>query len=155
MRQTWQTAAPRDPPGSNSYAYLEKGVTVDKTSAYVGNVSNTLSEVLSTKAGATVITFAGLGGGTIISSEVENEIGAGVTNAQTVGGSDTKHWLTETTTRFQTSADPAYVGADGDLYVGYSTNTSFGVTDNVVFVPRATYDANPGDYAVYTGITPV
>ena len=25
----------------------------------------------------------------------------------------------------------------------------------VVFVPRATYDANPGDYAVYTGITPV
>ena len=145
----------RDPPGSNSYAYLEKGVTVDKTSAYVGNVSNTLSEVLSTKAGATVITFAGLGGGTIISSEVENEIGAGVTNAQTVGGSDTKHWLTETTTRFQTSADPAYVGADGDLYVGYSTNTSFGVTDNVVFVPRATYDANPGDYAVYTGITPV
>lgn len=145
----------RDPPGSNSYAYLEKGVTVDKTSAYVGNVSNTLSEVLSTKAGATVITFAGLGGGTIISSEVENEIGAGVTNAQTIGGSDTKHWLTETTTRFQTSAAPAYVGADGDLYVGYSTNTSFGVTDNVVFVPRATYDANPGDYAVYTGITPV
>ena len=145
----------RDPPGSNSYAYLEKGVTVDKTSAYVGNVSNTLSEVISTKAGATVITFAGLGGGTIVSSEVENELGAGVTNAQTLGGSDTKHWLTETTTRFQTSADPAYVGADGDLYVGYSTNTSFGVTDNVVFVPRATYDANPGDYEVYEDITPI
>lgn len=30
----------RDPPGSNSYAYLEKGVTVTSTSTYEGNVTN-------------------------------------------------------------------------------------------------------------------
>ncbi len=144
----------RDPPGSNSYAYLEKGVTRSKTSTYSGNVVNVGSEIAQTKAGTKTITFAGLGAGTIIENDFHNEIGLGVTHQEQVGGVNSTQQVTTTTTRFQTSADPAYVGADGDVYVGYSTNVTLGKTDNINIIPKEMYDANPGDYEVYERITP-
>ncbi|MDD4076014.1 MAG: ADP-ribosylglycohydrolase family protein, partial [Eubacteriales bacterium] len=51
-----------------------------------------------------------------------------IRNAISVGGdSDTlaatgSSTTTTTLTRFQTSSDPIYVGPDGDVFVGYSTN---------------------------------
>lgn len=144
----------RDPPGSNSYAYLEKGISRSQTSTYTGNVVNSGSEIANTKIGTKTITFAGIGAGTIVENDVHNEIGLGVKHGESVGGINSTQQVTTTTTRFQTSADPAYVGADGDIYVGYSTNISFGKTDNINVISKQTYDGNPGDYEVYTNITP-
>lgn len=145
----------RDPPGSNSYAYLEKGISRSKTSTYTGKVVNSGSEVSNTKIGTKTITFAGIGAGTIVENDFHNELGLGVKHEESVGGVNSTQQVTTTTTRFQTSADPAYVGAGGDIYVGYSTNISFGKTDNINIVSREVYNRNPGDYEVYENITPI
>lgn len=145
----------RDPPGSNSYSYLEKGVTVTESSSYIGSVKNEGSETFTQNLGLEVVTFVGLGGGVITSTEVNNGFSIGILHEEEVGGTDTKKSVTTTTTRFQTSNDPAFVGADGDVFVGYSTNISYGSTECVNIIPRSQYENDPSKYTVYEAITPV
>jgi hypothetical protein len=145
----------RDPPGSNSYSYLEKGVTVEESSSYIGSLTNEGSETFTQNLGLEVVTFAGLGAGVITSTEVNNGFSIGVLHQETVGGTDTKESVTTTTTRFQTSDSPDFVGADGDVFVGYSTNISYGSTECVNIISKNQYDNDPSKYTVYTAITPV
>lgn len=143
----------RDPPGSNSYSYLEKGTTITKSSSFTAGGFNEGSEIGSTKAGTKVITFVGIGAGTVTENDVHNEYNLGVSHSERGGDTSTTESETTTTTRFQTSADPEYVGANGDMYVGYSTNISYGATDNIQIITKEQYDSNPGDYTVYSQIT--
>lgn len=143
----------RDPPGSNSYSYLEKGTTITESSSFSAVGFNEGSEIANTKAGTKVITFVGLGAGTVTENDVHNEYNIGVSHSERGGDTSTTESETTTTTRFQTSADPEYVGANGDMYVGYSTNISYGATDNVHVITKEQYDGNPGDYTVYSQIT--
>lgn len=138
----------RDPPGSNSYAYLEKGVTVNQSSSYKGSVSNegTIDETFGTKT-AVLTLVGGLGGGTITTTtEASAGTSVGVSHTEQYTGVNTTKSSSTLTTRFQTSDSPEYVGADGDLYIGYSTNLSFGNTNVVMIVDRKTYDKNGSDY---------
>lgn len=144
----------RDPPGSNSYSYLEKGVTVTESSSYTGSVSNEGSETFTQNLGLEVVTFAGLGAGVITSTEVSNGFSIGILHEETVGGTDTKESVTTTTTRFQTSDDADFVGADGDVFVGYSTNISYGSTECVNIIPEDQYNNDKSKYTVYQDITP-
>lgn len=121
----------RDPPGSKSYAYLEKGASSKTTSTYNGSVTNTGNELHKSYLGSKTVTFAGLGGGVITEVEVNNDLSIGVTHEEQVSGSVGTERVSTTTTRFQTSDDPLYVGAGGDLYVGYSTNVVLGKTENL------------------------
>lgn len=145
----------RDPPGSKSYSYLEKGVTVTESSSYIGSVKNEGSETFTQNLGLEVVTFVGLGGGVITSTEVNNGFSIGILHEEEVGGRDTKKSITTTTTRFQTSNDSDFVGADGDVFVGYSTNISYGSTECVNIIPKDQYENDPTKYAVYQAITPV
>lgn len=145
----------RDPPGSNSYAYLEKGATFTTTETYNGVAFNEGGEYFETKTGARVVTFAGVGAGVIKSADMENEWKVGVVHSEAIGGADSWTKSTTTTTRIQTSADPAYVGANGDLYVGYSTNISVGQSNNVTVVSKEIYNTAPAEYEVYEEITPI
>lgn len=124
----------RDPPGSNSYAYLEKGVTVTSTSSYEGNVTNEGVLNNEAKIGLELMTFAGVGAGKITNNEIKDEYSFGVSHSETIGGTDTDTKTMTTTTRFETSSDPQYVGADGDLFVGFSTNIGVGKTQNIAVV---------------------
>ena len=142
----------RDPPGSNSYSYLEKGVSVTSTSTYNGSVVNEGSLINEAKVGVKTITFAGIGSGVINESDILNEYSFGATHSETIGGTDTDVKTLTTTTRFETSSDPAYVGADGDLYVGYSTNIGIGTTENVMLISRDMYNAVPSKYVPYDNI---
>lgn len=144
----------RDPPGSNSYSFLEKGTSFTTENKYSGNITNDESEIFNTSLTQHVITFAGVGAGTIKKTDVNQENKNGIAHTESLGGSDSKVTTTTTTTKFQTSSDPLYVGANGDVYVGYSTNITFGGTDNVAVVSKAMYDGNPSSYIVYSGITP-
>lgn len=145
----------RDPPGSNSYAYLEKGATFTTSETYNGVAFNEGGEYFETETGARVVTFAGVGLGVIKDAAMKNEWKVGVVHSEEVGGSNSWTKSTTTTTRIQTSADPAYVGADGDLYVGYSTNITVGQSNNVTVVSKEIYNAAPDQYEVYEEITPV
>lgn len=144
----------RDPPGSNSYAYLEKGVTVTSTSTYEGNVTNEGVLNNEAKVGAKVITFTGLGAGVVNENDVKNEFSFGASHSETIGGTDSDTKTMTTTTRFETSSDPQYVGSDGDLFVGYSTNIGVGKTENIAVTTREMYKANPSEYELFGDVTP-
>lgn len=143
----------RDPPGSNSYSYLEKGVTVTQTSTYNSGVSNIGSETTHTALGIKLISFIGIGSGTILESDIIDENKFGITHSEMIGSTNTDIRETTTTTRFSTSEDPLYVGTNGDLYVGYSTNVGIGRTENITLVQKDTYDKNPDQYELYDNIT--
>ena len=144
----------RDPPGSNSYSYLEKGVSVTTTSTYEGNVTNEGVLNNEAKVGAKVITFTGLGAGVVYENDVMNEFSFGASHSETIGGTDSDTKTMTTTTRFETSSDPQYVGSDGDLFVGYSTNIGVGKTENIAVTTREMYQANPSEYELFGNVTP-
>lgn len=140
--------------GGNSYAYLEKGVTVTSTSTYEGNVTNEGVLNNEAKVGAKVITFTGLGAGVVNENDVKNEFSFGASHSETIGGTDSDTKTMTTTTRFETSSDPQYVGSDGDLFVGYSTNIGVGKTENIAVTTREMYLANPSEYELFGSVTP-
>ena len=144
----------RDPPGSNSYAYLEKGVTVTSTSSYEGNVTNEGVLNNEAKIGLELMTFAGVGAGKVTNNEIKDEYSFGVSHSETIGGTDTDTKTMTTTTRFETSSDPQYVGADGDLFVGFSTNIGVGKTQNIAVVSREMYQSAPNKYELFGDVTP-
>lgn len=138
----------RDPPGSNSYAYLEKGMTFKETSTYTGGVSNEGKETWGQGIENSTSTLAGApGAGTVTSTtSTSAESALGVVHAESYAGSDSKSTSTTLTTRFATSSSPEYVGADADLYVGYATNMTFGKTNNVSIISRSKFDNTGADY---------
>lgn len=140
----------RDPPGSNSYSYLEKGTSFTTSSSYTGSFNQEGSETWNTgfKSQVMQITTVGVGaqtgtGQTLV--EDNSGISAGIVHEEEYTGSNSKSTNTTLTTRIQTSEDPIYDGANGDVYVGYSTNISFGTTNSVMIVPIALYDSVGGD----------
>ncbi len=142
----------RDPPGSNSYSYLEKGSSFTESSTYTGSVTQSGSEDFTTGVKQKVVTFAGVGAGTITENvDVGTGMTIGIKHEEEYEGQDTETKTTTISQRFQTSDDPLYVGANADVYIGYSTNVSVSTTNNVTFVSKDDYLANGGDYTkVYT-----
>ncbi|MGO4822419.1 MULTISPECIES: LamG-like jellyroll fold domain-containing protein [unclassified Flavobacterium] len=135
--RTFVTAAPdipeiilRDPPGSNSFASIEKGESISFTSessfASSQGVNTNLKLMLGVKFGA----GGGLAG-PVIESESTNNItaGIGLTHSSTDGKSLTKTYTFNQT--ISTSDDPDYVGSMGDLYIGNSKNQFYGSFDDV------------------------
>jgi len=144
----------RDPPGSNSFSFLEKGVSVTKTHSYNGSITNEGQVSLQADLGQDVVTYQGTPfAGTIISVEATSGLTVGVVHGETISGGYSNTTVTTATTRFQTSDDPSYVGADADVFVGYSTNITYGATENVRIISQSTYQENTSKYEVYTNIT--
>ncbi len=142
----------RDPPGSNSYSYLEKGVTFSEESKYTGSVKNEGNEDFTTGVEVRTQQITVVGVGTMVGTattlaEVESGVTLGISHSEEYTGNNSSKTSVTTTTRFQTSDDPLYVGANGDLYIGYSTNITFGTSQNVKAVSRATYDSLGGESA--------
>jgi hypothetical protein len=135
--QTFVTEAPdvpdiilRDPPGSNSSASIEKGRSISFTEQGSFSVAQAASAKVEMKLG---VKFAAGGGlaGPIIEAEAVNSISAGLSMKveSSHGESITKTYTFNQT--ISTSDDPAYVGSDGDLYIGNTKNYFYGSYDNV------------------------
>lgn len=137
----------RDPPGSNSYSSIQSGSSISSSSTYTGTVDQTGDESLVTEIGTKLVTFVGLGGGVINSVVATNGITVGAHHEEHYTGVQSQTSTTTFTTQFQTSSDPGWVGADADLYVGYSTNITYGLSDNLAVIPRS--DFQSGDVLIY------
>jgi hypothetical protein len=146
----------RDPPGNNSYSYVNSGSTISSSSTYTGSVDQTGDETLITKIGTKLVTFTGIGVGTINSVVATNGITVGAHHEEHYTGTNTKTTTTTFTTQFQTSSDPGFVGAPADLYVGYSTNITYGLSNNLIVIPGSALEAT--DVIIYpangTGSSP-
>ncbi|MDL2313054.1 LamG domain-containing protein, partial [Bacteroidales bacterium OttesenSCG-928-B11] len=120
-----------DPPGSESYAYLEKGTTITKVR------ENLRNDALETKLGAEVdlgtkvTTFVGIGAGVITEAEVIAEIDVDFETVNDFTEGDKTTTSTTLRERISTSADPMYVGSLGDIYIGNSTNILYGLVNSV------------------------
>lgn len=135
--QTFVTEAPdvpdiilRDPPGSNSSASIEAGKTISFTEEGSFTVGQSASANIEMKLG---VKFAAGGGlaGPIIEAEAVNSISAGISLGveSNHGKSITKTYTFNQT--ISTSDDPAFVGSEGDLYIGNTKNYFYGSYDNV------------------------
>ncbi|WP_298782320.1 LamG-like jellyroll fold domain-containing protein [uncultured Polaribacter sp.] len=146
--QTFVTAAPevpaivlRDPPGTNSFASIEKGTSISITSEAAYAHSGGYSDALSLSLGADSKIVTSPAGGPIIETSLTNDFEAGVSVSRTSsnGTSLTKTYTFNQT--ISTSAEQDYVGAEGDLYIGESKNYYYGSYDNII-LDAQNYDGN-------------
>ena len=123
----------RDPPGTKSKTEWTSG-TVTTTSSSTGGTWNSENEIeTKTKLGVSASTVVGMGVAVIeeLKSTLDLTVGAKVT----VEGESADKWSRSiTATRaISTSDEMEYVGAQGDVFIGSSTNIIFGMARNVGF----------------------
>ncbi len=136
--RTFVTEAPqqadiilRDPPGSNSFASIEKGESISMTNE-TSVVSDTGGHFdLTVMAGNKMTPSGGIIPIPLIEFNAVNDLSTGVgrNNSSTDGTTlQTTYTFNKT---ISTSAEPDYVGADGDLYIGAATNIFYGTFDEI------------------------
>jgi hypothetical protein len=119
----------RDPPGSNSSASFEKGFTTSKTNTISVSNGNEGGGTLKYVLGSEVETEVGSPLFQIKSEfQIQNNIGITFDHSEKWSSNDTKTESTTYGNSFSTSSDPAYVGAMGDVFFGYSTNIIYGIS---------------------------
>ncbi len=135
--QTFVTAGPqipdfilRDPPGANSFATIEKGssFTFSKGSSFA--LSGSTDTKLTAKLGFEVSV-----GGSILGPVVKTEVEADLSTGVGVSTSSSNGTNVDQTYTFNqsisTSDDPAWVGNEADLYIGYSANQFYGTYNDL------------------------
>ena len=131
----------RDPPGSKSFTEWTKGSVTSKYTSS-GDVCTSESELLtSTQLGASMETVQGVVGfGLLNKVESKNALDIGV--HQSIDHENANTWSsTITATRtISTSSEPEYVGANGDVFIGTSTNLIFGKARDINFRRQGTSD---------------
>ncbi len=120
----------RDPGGTGSSAYIEQGETRTTTLTTDVSVSYNREDMTHTEIGFKLIQFSGVGVGAISGIITDNSeistVDAGFNIEDSYENSQTRTLTTTTTRRISTSAEPEYVGAMGDVFIGKSTNIIFG-----------------------------
>lgn len=134
----------RDPPGSNSRSFFEKGFTVSKTTSNSFSNSEANSAGVNVDLGWKVTTFAGFGAGIIMENEQIANAETGVTKESSYESAHTRTETTTYTKSYSTSDDPLYVGDEGDLFFGHSTNISYGVSNFIEPVVSGTGENEVG-----------
>ncbi len=125
----------RDPPGDASYAYIEKGSSIEHSYTYTDEDGVSSETSFTAHLGGEVKLVTGVGVATIV--ETANTMDA------TGGSVEDYDWIDEdeytTVTSFNqtisTSDDPAYVGSMADVYIGHSTNILYGVCNSLSIRP--------------------
>ena len=133
------TAAPdevsmilRDPAGSNSYAYVEEGFTTTRTKTSSATLAKEDEAVIDTHFGIDLQKIVGLitpaGSLTAVSEEAKSSstVTSGLTINNSLVSSSTTTTTITATKRVQTSDDPMFVGAMGDVFIGNAMNYIFG-----------------------------
>ena len=142
----------RDPYGSGSYAYLEQGTSLSKTTSYSTTNEEGGSLAATVQFGATVKTFAGVGAGVITETEYDNEATIGLSHSETWNDNNSSTTTTSSTKRWQTSDDPSFVGSNGDIFIGKATNIVYGKSIFIKFIPDdpacACTDNTVGSYRI-------
>lgn len=139
----------RDPPGSNSYAYCEKGQTYTYYSSYATGKAHKGSETVNSYFGTEVET----GFGIMVKNEAINTVGIKAEQEVSSSDANAEAFSITTTSRYQTSDDPLYVGADGDLFLGTTSNILYGPADDITILTKEEYNklvAAKGGIGIYS-----
>ena len=139
----------RDPAGSASSAFWETGQSTTLTETQTVTVNEGIETMTHTEFGVELTTLTAATAGVVILGLIETNstkatLDVGVTTEYEYVSSDTRVLTTSTTKRISTSGESEYVGAQGDVFVGQSTNIVFGNARTVGFKK----DATSGDIAL-------
>ncbi len=122
----------RDPAGSNSFAFWEKGITSTAEDTYTGAYLTSNDVMTTTTFGAKSGIIAGTPiAGTIVEASSAATLDVGLNISGSVSKTNTTTTTITTTKTISTSDSPDYVGAGGDVFVGTATNIIFGDARNV------------------------
>lgn len=121
----------RDPPGSESYAYLAQGKSWSTTESFSlgGSYATAMEGNVSVGSGFTV----GIGVSTEV--DIEENQSLGINIESTFNSSAEKTSTYTVTESFQTRADASLAGASSDLFVGRSMNMEYGLVEFIYIVP--------------------
>lgn len=130
----------RDPPGTGSYSYLEKGTTIKRSNNFSWKVTENGKLGINVEWGLRINTIVGIG--FMIGTDLRG------TNSHKMGWQHDHTWdntksqdITYTSTqRYATGSDEVFVGANADVFVGTATNYSLATADHVQMVDSATYN---------------
>ncbi|BDD04236.1 LamG-like jellyroll fold domain-containing protein [Aureibacter tunicatorum] len=129
----------RDPPGSGSYAYIEKGTSETSYESWTFEGGSTIDLEKKIRLGTTIT--AGIGVET--KTSVINDLKLGFEMSLTGGGGHSLETTITFTDTYQTSDGPELVGEAGDLFIGKSMNYIYGTTLNLDVLPDSVC-AKPG-----------
>jgi len=122
----------RDPPGSNSYATLDKGSSVSQTKSYKGiGKESSGHKFIANLGGAVEFTLGAFGVATTIKTENKYDIGAGIEQSVVVSDATSRNESFSFSESISTSSSPDYIGASGDLYIANSSNIGFAKCDQL------------------------
>ena len=127
----------RDPPGSESYSFLEKGTTFSFEQSLSTHSSLTSIQQLSILAGTEFST--GLGYTTTTDIDMDANIGFNSTTSWSSDRTLTQRYTT--TESWKTSASPELAGAASDLFFGSSKNYRVSLADELTLVPAGFADS--------------
>ena len=141
----------RDPPGSNSSAYIESGAEYSYSYTYDFQFKFGLEFglTLGTQAKTVMGAFVGMGAGTFLGQNMDFSTTYDFTLPIT-SSYNYKHqgnYTFKTAERISTSSDPYYVGQDADVYIGAVQNVYFRRVDAVQPLDSVTYSALGGSSA--------
>ncbi len=131
----------RDPPGSQSSAYIEKGSSYSVSSKFTTNFDNGSGLETEILLGVKVAAGGGLAG-PVIETDNKNSGKTGISFSTTVNESGEYVQTYEFSERIETSPEPGVVGSMGDIYIGKSYNYFYGETDNLKIIPKALAETN-------------
>ena len=125
----------RDPPGSASNAEWSTGTVSAKTKTVSNGATEDGSLTFEHKFGVDVETITGaLPGAAVVNQvAVKNDSEVGFTFESSQDDSDSFSTTTSITKAWATKGEPEYVGAQGDVFIGNSTNFIFGKARNLGF----------------------
>ena len=141
----------RDPPGTGSSAEWTSGTVYSQSLSSGGIWSSETELVTTTKLGIDCTVSDGFGVAVINELKSTNDLTVGLN--ENVQGERANTWSkTTTATRaISTSSAPEYVGANGDVFVGSSTNIIFGKARDVNFRRKGT--GNEVELGLYDAMT--
>ncbi len=144
----------RDPPGSNSSAFLEKGSSYKLTSEKTDEVTVTENIDLTIKLGSHTSTAKGIGVALIDEMQSYVDVETETELEEVVGNNNSEETSITFNQRISTSGDPNYVGAPADVYIGRSTNLIFGMMRQLALYPKNQLPEGlnaviVGDYALF------
>jgi len=122
----------RDPPGDQSYSFIEQEKTLEVASSFytlAGGSLNTWAQVeIGTEFEAGFLGFS-------TESDFSFLTAGGLTIGGDVTDTDETVWSVSTTERFETSAEEYVIGTEGDVFIGAALNLLYANSDNLSINP--------------------
>jgi len=112
----------RDPPGSSSYAYMEKGTSMTYSMSHKHTLEGSFDVENKMSFGVSVEYGVGLGFMVMGKVEQKNDLTVGLSGEYSSFTGKVKENTLSLKERVQTSASPDFVGSMADVYIGTSTN---------------------------------